>query len=826
MSRAADRREFPDAQPATDEPFAPFHASPSFESLADALTQIVWISRPDGSVAWFNRRWYEFTGMEPGGTEGARAVWHPEDAAAALLEWERVRYAGLPFEKEYRFRRMDGIYRWFIARAVPIRGEHGAITHWIGSATDITERRQANEALRAERERLALALAAAGMTPWEWDIQGDHFAATEPSDDRTVYTLNGLLSLVHPEDRERVASALRAAAETGAPYEEETRGLLSDGQYRWYLGRGKAIRDATGVVKVVGVTLDITERREGDRRRRFLDSLSERIRPLLDPETVLTQASQSLGHFLGVSRCAYAEVDAAAGTITTRQEYTDGVQSRLGTARLDEFGPEIVDPLRAGMPVMSADVRSDPRLNPKNRANYGGDELPAFLAVPLMKEGVLAAVLAVHQNAPREWTEDEVRLLGIVAERTWLAVENARLYRAARREEERFRALVQASSQMVWTNNAQGMADDMPQWRAYTGQTPEQVRGYGWIDALHPDDRARTAEAWHRAFEGRDVYECDYRIRGRDGNYRWFVSRAVPLLSDDGSLREYVGMSTNVDAERRAEEKQRRIAETLQRSMLITPPEGAFPGLDVTTAYEPAWDEAQVGGDFHDAFALAGGQVAFVVGDVTGKGLEAAAYTAEVKFALRAFLREDPDPASALSRLNRFLLDGQRYDRRSGGALVCLSLAVVDPARGVAVFAVAGSEPPLIVRAADRYAYAVRAGGLLLGTDLGDDLPAEYEGEVVPFAAGDLLVMTTDGVTEARAPGRGASFFGIEGVVAIVTRSAAEPDVPVHAIAATVLGSAKAFAGGEGLNDDVCLLIARHNGASAGVTEEESTWLS
>jgi PAS domain S-box-containing protein len=480
---------------------------------------------------------------------------------------------------------------------------------------------------------------------------------------------------------------------------------------------------------------------------------------------------------------------------------------------------------------MSADVRTDPRLTPEELARYGADELPAFLAVPLLKGKNLVAVLAVHQNYPRAWTDAEVQLLGIVAERTWLAVENARLYRAARREEERFRALVQVSSQMVWTNDAEGKADDIPQWRAYTGQTADEVRGYGWLDALHPDDRARAGAVWRRAFEARAVYECDYRLRGRDGAYRWFLSRAVPLLNEDGTLREYIGMSTNIDAERRAEEKQRRIAETLQRSMLITPLEGAFPCLDVKPHYEAAWDEALVGGDFHDAFALAGGRVALVVGDVTGKGLEAASYTTEVKFALRAFLREDADPASALSRLDRFLRDGQLFDRRAIGTFVCLSLAVVDPVGGEAVFAIAGCEPPLIVRAADRRVDAIRAGGLPLGTgfDVVPDGRRPYEREVVPLAPGDLLVMTTDGITEARAADRSVSFFGIEGLVDAVLKAASDGDetASLSDIAAAALDAAKAFAGGGGLNDDVCLLLARRRAAPLkGVMEDELVWPS
>ncbi len=135
---------------------------------------------------------------------------------------------------------------------------------------------------------------------------------------------------------------------------------------------------------------------------------------------------------------------------------------------------------------------------------------------------------------------------------------------------------------------------------------------------------------------------------------------------------------------RRLYAREKRIAETLQRSMLIKPQAAAFAGLEVEPVYEAAWDEAQVGGDFFDAFALPDGKVALVVGDVSGKGLVAAAHTAKVKFALRVYLRESPSPSEALSRLNEYLQDTQDLDGADRDTFVALALAIVDQASGAA----------------------------------------------------------------------------------------------------------------------------------------------
>ena len=296
---------------------------------------------------------------------------------------------------------------------------------------------------------------------------------------------------------------------------------------------------------------------------------------------------------------------------------------------------------------------------------------------------------------------------------------------------------------------------------------------------------------------------------------RWYEVNAYP--APDGVtayFRDVTERMRHEEALREAAAKNERIAETLQRSMLVAPPPDRFPGLELATDYEAAWDEAQVGGDFYDTFALAGGRVALVVGDATGKGLEAAAHTAEVKYALRAYLRENADPAEALGRLNRFLMQSQHLDATGGSneeasemACVALALAVVDTATGEGICSCAGSEPPLLVRAsAEGLAEEVEAFGQLLGA--GDE--GEYVSTPFVMETGDLLVMTTDGITEARSLTNRRHFFGLSGVVDSVQESLRGP-IGLEKVATGVTGRAKAFAGGK-LRDDVCLLIARYTG--------------
>src|SRR5215472_4078372 len=103
-----------------------------------------------------------------------------------------------------------------------------------------------------------------------------------------------------------------------------------------------------------------------------------------------------------------------------------------------------------------------------------------------------------------------------------------------------FDALAQASGQVVWIALADGTLVDAPQWRALTGQTSEQARGSGWLDAIHLDDRPRVERMWEEAVATELPFELDYRVHDRDGTYRPFAVRAVPVRGPDGRVRVWV----------------------------------------------------------------------------------------------------------------------------------------------------------------------------------------------------------------------------------------------------------------------------------------------
>jgi PAS domain S-box-containing protein len=127
-----------------------------------------------------------------------------------------------------------------------------------------------------------------------------------------------------------------------------------------------------------------------------------------------------------------------------------------------------------------------------------------------------------------------------------------------RRDEQRYRSLVQATAAIVWNTPASGeFESDQPEWTTFTGQGFEQLKGWGWLDAVHPADRPNTARVWSAAVASRSMYQVEHRLRRHDGQYRHMMVRAVPIL-EDGEILEWVGVHTDIHDQKLAEEELRR----------------------------------------------------------------------------------------------------------------------------------------------------------------------------------------------------------------------------------------------------------------------------
>jgi serine phosphatase RsbU (regulator of sigma subunit)/PAS domain-containing protein len=236
------------------------------------------------------------------------------------------------------------------------------------------------------------------------------------------------------------------------------------------------------------------------------------------------------------------------------------------------------------------------------------------------------------------------------------------------------------------------------------------------------------------------------------------------------------------------------IAETLQLAFLPGSPT-QMPGLDIAEQYHPTRiEEARIGGDYYDFVPLGPRRLAVIIGDISGKGLAAAVYTAMAKYTLRAFAAQEMPPGEVVARANRAIAR-----HTTGEIFSTLFYGVLDLEAGTLAYVNAGHEPPQLARA-DGSWLNLEPTGLMLGAFA----DAEWDEETISFAPGDALALFTDGLPDARAAD--GAFFGEEGIRTVLTH--------VHsggaaAIADALYGAAVHFAAEGRLRDDIALLVLK-----------------
>ena len=359
-----------------------------FQTIADAMPQLVWSTLPDGYHDYFNRRWHDFTGTEPGTTMGG--IWndllHPDDRQRAARRWQHSLETGEPYEIEYRFKAADGAYRWFIGRAVPIRDRSGRIERWFGTCTDIHDKKLAEGALVAAQEQLTARVAelaqekarlerlmiSAPNVIFINDLRRGRNAYINPQVfDALGYApselmgrpLKALGDLVHPEDRARVAefdAQVRRMAD-GEVKEIEYRIRHADGSHRWFQFRETPFqRDGAGkVTQILGTALDIGARKQADERQQMLiRELHHRVKNILATVQAIASATGRSSRSFEVFREDFSERLVSLGrthSLLTREAWAgadlrDILGSELapymdaGGGRVTIEGPSIIIP--------------------------------------------------------------------------------------------------------------------------------------------------------------------------------------------------------------------------------------------------------------------------------------------------------------------------------------------------------------------------------------------------------------------------------------------------------------------------------------------------
>ena len=253
---------------------APAHARPiasrdDFRTLANAIPQMAWIADGSGYIFWYNQRWYDYTGttLEDMMGWGWSTVHHPDHLEAVTARFKAALTSGDAWEDTFPLRRHDGEFRWFLSLARPQRDAEGHIVRWFGTNTDITEQRDADEALRRSESRFRTLIDAAADIIWSTTAEGE---LLPPQDGWTRFTgqsgpvlaNGGWLEAVHPDDREKTMEGWHEAVANGARYHVEHRLRRRDGEYRDMEVSAVPVINGTGHIQEwVGIHTDVTARK-------------------------------------------------------------------------------------------------------------------------------------------------------------------------------------------------------------------------------------------------------------------------------------------------------------------------------------------------------------------------------------------------------------------------------------------------------------------------------------------------------------------------------------------------------------------------------------
>ena len=289
--------------------------------------------------------------------------------------------------------------------------------------------------------------------------------------------------------------------------------------------------------------------------------------------------------------------------------------------------------------------------------------------------------------------------------------------------------------QMIWISHGVGRLDYCNRhWVDYTGVYVGDRGVDAWKDVVHPDDQERCLSQWRDAANRNQEYIAENKLRRADGTYRWHLERATPLLDPTHNVLWWIGSSTDIHVQKRAQQYNRDVVVALRRALVAA----SLPAIDnvvLDAYYEPGGVEKQVCGDWYSVVKLGDGRCAIIVGDIKGHGFDSVLKMPRVRELFFAALERPVSPASVLQYVN--------YRLASERTTVSACLGFIDSTATKFTYSLAGHPAPIIVNQNGSAGIYARGGG-----PLGIHHDAHVEAHEVDLRPGSMLVLYTDGLTK------------------------------------------------------------------------------
>jgi len=454
--------------------------------------------------------------------------------------------------------------------------------------------------------------------------------------------------------------------------------------------------------------------------------------------------------------------------------------------------------------IVAEDISNTPDPRTELVRSFG---IQAYACHPLAgHHGDVIGTLSFGTRSRIRFSDDDLALIQTVADQVATAMERIRLHQEAERRAAELVSFITSMSDGVLLLDSDGsvvlsneVAIDI--LGANPGTTLRDRVRHSRASRLDGSPMPIEKTSSYMALQGTPVTDELCVISSPERGDRVVSFSSSPVRGPGGRV---LGAATvlrdvtdQVEFERQKDElyaREHHIAEMLQQALIPPDVPKEFGGLAIGVRYQAALNEAEVGGDFYDVFELGGGNVGVLIGDVAGKGLRAAMRVAAARYSVRSYAFIDPRPSHVMILANEALCK----DSQDEVNMLTAFFAVVDTATGRMTYATAGHEPALVCS----------ASGAIRELETGEMPLGIFESTVyiehcVDLAPGDSVVIVTDGITEARAPG--TILFKKKGIIEYLSNNmASSPDET----AGGLLAMATAHAGGQ-LQDDAAVVVLR-----------------
>ncbi len=510
--------------------------------VLDNLFAFVGVTTADGTLIEVNRAPMEAAGIPASEVLGKKfwdCYWwsySPEiqaqlrDACERAAGGEVVRY-DVPV-------RMAGDTRvWIDFQVAALRDTEGRITHLIPSAMDIAVRRATEEKLRESEGRFRALATASSQVVYEmspdWGemrkLDGRSFLGSVSAGSRTW-----LRDYNHPEDQPKIMARVHESIRTKSIFELEHRVRRVDGTWGWTFSRAVPMLDAKGeIIEWFGTASDVTARKEAEAALRQSE---ERFRAAVGEVSDIIWTNNAQGKMEG------EQPGWGAFTGQRQEEYQGYGWSKA-------VHPEDAQPTLDAWNLAVAEKRMF-EFEHRVRRHDGEWRLCSIRAVPVLDPtGGIREWVGVHTDI----TERELA----AKMNESLLLSSLRHQEKLRESEAKFRQIADTMPQIAWAARPDGYIDYYNErWYEFTGVSRHEFGQSSWEPMLHPDDVQRCVDTYFGCIRSGKPYRIEYRFQDRaSGGYRWFLGQALPVRDERGEITRWFGTCTEIDDQKRAEEK-------------------------------------------------------------------------------------------------------------------------------------------------------------------------------------------------------------------------------------------------------------------------------